>query len=57
MLAGNSDQIRGVKEQLRSMLSPDAPYLGMLRGWLRSGRDRGDFDDLLQFGIDPTDLI
>lgn len=56
-LSRNSDQIRAVRKQLRSMLTPDAPYLGMLRGWLRSCRERVDYDDLLQFGIDPTDLI
>jgi uncharacterized protein (TIGR02646 family) len=43
-LTANADQIRSVRDELRKMLHPDAPYLAMLRGWIRSARTSGEFD-------------
>ncbi len=56
-LASNADQIRAVKDVLHAMFAPDAPFLAMLREWVRVSSQRGDFDNLLQFGINPTDMI
>lgn len=56
-LNANANQIRGLRDQLRDMLASDAPYLAMLRGWLRGAKARGEFDTLIAFGIDPTTLI
>lgn len=53
----NADQIRTVKKQLTSMLTRNSPYLAMLRGWIRVARQRGEFERLLQFKIDPITLI
>jgi uncharacterized protein (TIGR02646 family) len=55
--ADNADQIRRVTTALQGMLVSGAPYLAMLREWIRLGKDRGDFDNLVQFGIDLADLI
>lgn len=56
-LDDNANQIRVVKDQLHAMFEQDAPYLAMLREWIQVSRRRGDFENLLQFGIDPIDLI
>lgn len=56
-LEGNADQIRAVKAKIADMLKPHAPYLAMLREWIRTAKQRGEFANLLQFGIDPETLI
>ena len=53
----NLDQIRTVRKKMKSMLAAGAPYLAMLRGWIRAAKQRGDFALLEQFGIDLTKLI
>jgi hypothetical protein len=49
--------MRAVKEQLLLMVAHDAPYLAMLRDWMRIAKERNEFARLIQFGIDPTELL
>jgi uncharacterized protein (TIGR02646 family) len=56
-LDDNEGQIRAVVRQIKSLLTPDGQYLGMLREWIRAAHQRGSFARLLQFGIQPLDLI
>jgi len=56
-LEPNAGQIRAVKTKIAGMLKADAPYLAMLREWIRTAKQRGEFASLLQFGIDPETLI
>jgi len=53
----NAVEIREVKKQIETMLGVDAPFLALLRGWIRAAKGRGDFALLEQFGIDLTKLI
>jgi len=56
-VADSLTQIQLVATSLRTLLSRTAPYLGMLRHYIRSTKQAGGFADLLQFGIDPETLI
>jgi uncharacterized protein (TIGR02646 family) len=56
-VAANAAQIRAATHALKELFKRDAPYQAMLRYWLRVGKERGDFDILMQFGIDLLDLI
>jgi uncharacterized protein (TIGR02646 family) len=56
-LADNANQIREVRDNIKSMFVRDQPYLAMLREWIRIGNDQGHFNNLLQFGIDLTNII
>jgi uncharacterized protein (TIGR02646 family) len=53
----NLAQIRAVREEMKKMLDANAPYLAMLREWIRKAKQRGDCALLEQFGIDLTTLI
>lgn len=53
----NADQIQKITEKLAGMLLRDAPYQAMLRGYIREGTQRGDFENLKQFKIELTDLF
>ena len=39
------------------MLAKDAPYLGMLRGWIRDRKQAGEFAGLEQAGIHLEQLL
>lgn len=56
-LDDNADQIRKITEKLAGMLLREAPYQAMLRGYIREGTQRGDFENLKQFKIELTDLF
>jgi len=56
-LADNGAQIHKVKAAMIVSLGPQAPYLGMLRDWIRNTKKNGEFALLEQFGIDLTALI
>jgi uncharacterized protein (TIGR02646 family) len=51
------EQIRKVRQRVEELFSPRSEYQGILRDWIRVGSERGDFDLLLQFEIDLTELI
>ncbi len=53
----NTDQIRKLMEKLAGMLRREAPFQAMLRGYIRDGTQRGDFENLKQFKIELTDLF
>jgi uncharacterized protein (TIGR02646 family) len=55
--AANLVQIQALSANLRDMLAPTSPYLGMLRDLIRTTKAAGGFADLIQFGIDPEELI
>jgi uncharacterized protein (TIGR02646 family) len=57
MLAHNLTQIANVKDGMLAMLGSKAPYLAMLREWIRVAKRNGDCALLEQFGIDLTALI
>jgi uncharacterized protein (TIGR02646 family) len=51
------EQISDLKRKIKGMLSEDAPYLGMLRGWIRREKHARAFADLELFKIDLEQLI
>lgn len=51
------DEIRTLKGVIKGLLTEDAPYLGMLRGWIRDRKRAGELADLEQAGIDLEGLI
>lgn len=53
----NSNQIRAVRDGVRAIVAKDAPYLGMVREWIRESHSRGEFASLLQFGIDLSAMV
>lgn len=53
----NADRIRDVKDEIKKLLEPNAPYQAMLRQWIRESTKRGDFAYLEQFNIRLIDLI
>jgi len=55
--AENLIQIGAIRKHIDGLLNKKAPYLAMLREWVRKTRKAGRFDDLIAFGIDPKDLI
>jgi uncharacterized protein (TIGR02646 family) len=57
LMETNAESIRLIKLRLRELLRPEAPYLGMLRGWIRSRKAAGDFADLERCGIDLEVLL
>lgn len=56
-LDANLAQINTVHKKMESMLATNAPYLAMLREWIRTAKQRGDLALLEQFGIGLTKLI
>jgi uncharacterized protein (TIGR02646 family) len=56
-LNDNAAQIVKVKNAMVEMLGPKAPYLAMLREWIRRAKANGECALLEQFGIDLTTLI
>jgi len=57
ILAESRDEINRVSEQLHAMTSPGAPYLALLRAYIRRGEKNGIFDDLKRFGVNLMDLL
>jgi uncharacterized protein (TIGR02646 family) len=53
----NIKQIAAIRDAVRGMLARDAAYLAMVRGWIRDANARGEFDNLLQFGINLVAMI
>lgn len=56
-LNDNGAQIAKVKGAMVEMLGPKAPYLAMLRDWIRRATTNGECALLEQFGIDLTSLV
>jgi uncharacterized protein (TIGR02646 family) len=56
-LDANLAQIRAVREEMKTMLDAKAPYLAMLREWIRKAKQHGHCALLEQFGIDLTKPI
>jgi hypothetical protein len=55
--AKNLTEIGVVSAHIVELLGSKAPFLAMLREWVRKARQDGEFDDLLAFGIDPGTLV
>jgi|GEM_PF-1384547 len=53
----NTDQMQKIMGKLAGMLRREAPYQALLRGYIREGTQKGDFDNLKQFKIELTDLF
>jgi uncharacterized protein (TIGR02646 family) len=51
------DQLRRIRQHLARRTASDAPYLGMVRGYIRRTKAAGGFDDLVRAGIDPENLL
>jgi hypothetical protein len=49
--------MRKIIEKLTGMLLREAPFQALLRGYIREGTQKGDFDNLKQFKIELTDLF
>jgi hypothetical protein len=52
----NRQQIVALKRDIRGPLASDAPYLGMLRDWIRRHKNAGGLADLERFKIDLENL-
>jgi len=48
----NAAQIKRIKEEIDQMFAANAPYLAMLREWIRRAKQRGDFARIEQLHID-----
>jgi uncharacterized protein (TIGR02646 family) len=53
----NREAIRGLKVTIKGMLGKDAPYIGMLRDWIRRQKAAGAFPDLAKAKVDLEDFI
>jgi len=53
----NLKQIRKLVRRLTVAFEPSAPYLAMLRDFVRRQMARGAFEDLRPFGVDPAALL
>jgi uncharacterized protein (TIGR02646 family) len=51
------DQIQNLKAHLAMSMANDAPFLGMIRDYIRRSKALGKFDDLIKNGIDPEKLL
>ena len=56
-VAINEHQIEIISNDLSESMNQNAPYLGMLRDYIRRSKAAGEFDDLIERGIDPEALI
>lgn len=56
-LDSNLAQIGSLVQHIIGRLNRQAPYLGMLREWIRKTKAAGGFDELLKFNIDPEVLV
>jgi uncharacterized protein (TIGR02646 family) len=50
-------QIRAIRGHLARHMAGTAPYLGMIRDYIRREKTKGAFDDLVKNGIDPVKLL
>jgi uncharacterized protein (TIGR02646 family) len=57
VIDANGQQIAAVRDSVRAMLARNAPYLAMVREWIREAHVRGEFAHLMQFGIDLRAMI
>jgi uncharacterized protein (TIGR02646 family) len=57
VLKENLERIREKKLILKAKCVADAPYLGMVRDYIRKTKAAKEFDDMLQNGIDPEALL
>ena len=57
MMTTNREQIKALMNHIKSFLSVEAPYLGMLHDYIRKVKCAGGFDDLIKFEIDLEDII
>lgn len=57
MLTEKKEQMHRVKEKVQEMFRADAPYLAMLRNWIRTNHKRGELAKLRRFGIDPLKFL
>jgi hypothetical protein len=51
------EQIRKLKAHLAKRAAMDPPYLAMVRDYIRRTKAADKFDDLIQAGIDPENLL
>ncbi|MGH8235988.1 MAG: retron system putative HNH endonuclease [Steroidobacteraceae bacterium] len=56
-IEGKRDQLRRIRLHLATRTAADAPFLGMVRGYIRRTKAAGGFDDLIRAGIDPENLL
>jgi len=53
----NAESIRLIRVRVRDLLARKAPYLGMLRDWIRRQKQAGAFADLERCGVDLEAMI
>jgi uncharacterized protein (TIGR02646 family) len=50
-------QIKAIRDHLAKRMARNAPYLGMIRDYIRRAKAKGEFHDLIKNGIDPARLL
>jgi uncharacterized protein (TIGR02646 family) len=57
LVEAKREQVRKLKAHLVRCTASDAPYLAMVRDYVRRTKADGKFDDLIKAGIDPENLL